>query len=850
MPADSTALNRTSDSMGGTEATTNAPVQNRVTHQSRRSTTAERLSKSLQPTSDVALHWMTVLLAIVAMATFLITDADGGRSSFWLWIQFLSEASLTLIGAAVVRMRLKSRDLTPLIAPILLLVVVLSLIWEPFQRWALLYGRPFEMMVMHSQKNLMLTLAVFGFRPSCQRLSVFIGVALCVFCASVGRNVQIAWLIAVFAFTVISWLTATYWNGLQRRLLQTERTALPWRWLLIGPAIPLSALLIASAGGHDVIRSVRGYLPGSGGEGDYDEFSRGGVNDGDALVAGMNDIRSFGSIDDAPFADDDKPSLYDVINDQFDEPVRKIKDQQRAIALPPGLMAETKARMAKSQQASREFSTDRKPSRSKNQRLKNLESAALFYVNGRVPAHLRMEVYDVFDGIDWFPYPSLENGPRMAIVPTYGKPWLRIPCGSRSLGVHAHTDHHIIRPVNLKTNVIPAPLDTRGIHIDKVDDSSLFDWHCDSIVRMNRNILPELTPIHLQSDVIDSGLLLHHQNLRFSMRSKGAENTLPVGEEMDRIAALAAEWTRDIPDGYQRVQAICDRLRTEYSVGESSAVNDLAESAPANTSSATAAMQASGPDETEETPLSRFLFRTKRGEQYLFATAAAVMIRSLGYSSRLVSGFYVRPEKYDGRKRHTPVHASDAHFWCEVFIGLGTWVSVEATPGYKTPGPPPKLAERMSMALMSAAKFLGRHWIWTTTLSIAAGFAFFRRVVLIDAVETAICRWWPSADPAARLRRVTTLIEHRLRRARLRRPAGMTLHRWIHRHLNTQDTVLPQYLSLTEIAMFGQPESLQSHAVYVDDVCRQVIRTVSQKSLLKEKQSQQRAVTADRQLSS
>lgn len=835
MPADSARSH-------GTDAVGSAPIQHRVKSQKRRSSAAERLSNTLQPTSDAALHWMTVLLAIVAMATFLITDADGGRSAFWLWIQFLCEASLTVIGAAVVRTRLKSRDLTPWIAPVLLLVVVLSLVWEPFQRWALLYGRPFEMMVMHSQKNLMLTLAVFGFRPSCQRLGVFIGVALCVFCASVGRNVQIAWLIAVFAFTVISWLTATYWNGLQRRLLKTERTALPWRWLLIGPAIPLSALLIASAGGNDVIRSVRGYLPGSGGEGDYDEFSRGGVNDGDALVAGMNDIRSFGSIDDAPFADDDKPSLYDVINDQFDEPVRKMKDQQRAIALPPGLMAETKARMAKSQQASREFSTDRKPSRSRNQRLRNLESAALFYVNGRVPAHLRMEVYDVFDGIDWYPYPTLENGPRMAIVPTYGKPWLRIPCGSRSLGVHAHTDHHIIRPVNLKTNVIPAPLDTRAIHIDKVDDSSLFDWHCDSIVRMNRDILPELTPIHLQSDVIDSELLLDHQNLRFSMRSGAAENTLPVGEEMDRIAALAAEWTQGVPDGYQRVQAICNRLRAEYTLGESSSPNDRPASPDAT--------QSDTPGEQEETPLTRFLFRTKRGEQYLFATAAAVMIRSMGYSSRLVSGFYVHPDKYDGRKRHTPVHASDAHFWCEVFVGLGTWVSVEATPGYEAPGPPPKFVARVSMALSAVVRFLGRHWIWTTVLTIVAVLMFVRRVVLVDAVETALCRWWPSKDPSVRLRRVSMLIEHRLQRARLLRPAGMTLHRWIHRHLQTHGTVLPQYISLTEIALFGSPEILQSQSAYISDVCQQVISLVSQKSLLKEKQCQQRTIMADRQLSS
>ncbi|MFO0977558.1 MAG: transglutaminase domain-containing protein [Planctomycetaceae bacterium] len=813
-------------------------IRHRVTSGRRRTpaAAAAALTKTFQPASEAALHAMTVIMAILAMATFLITDADGGRSSFWLWFQFLAESCATVVGALVIRHRQKKQDLTSAIVPVLLVVAILSLLWEPFQRWALLYGRPFEMMVMHSQKNLMLTLAVFGFRSSCQRLSVFIGVALCVFCASVGRNVQIAWLIALFACSVISWLTATYWNGLQRRLLPTEHSSFPWRWLIIGPAIPLSALLIATAGGHDVIRSVRGYLPGSGGEGDYDEFSRGGVNDGDALVAGMNDIRSFGSIDDAPFADDDKPSLYDVINDQFDEPARKIKDQQRAVALPPGLMAETQARMAKSQQASREFSTDRKPSKSKSQRLRDLESAALFFVNGRVPVHLRMELYDVFDGVDWYPYPELTDGPRMAVVPTYGKPWLRIPCGSRGLGLHVHTDHHILRPVNLKTNVIPAPLDTRAVHIDKVEDSSLFAWHCDSIVRMNREILPELTPIHLQSDVIDPDLLPEHQDLRFSRQTEGTENTIPASIEMERIAALAAEWTQDVPDGYPKIRAICDHLRLEYTLGDSAPSPNDVHRAGADVA------------EEDESPLSRFLFRTKRGEQYLFATAAAVMIRSLGYSSRLVSGFYVSPEKYDAKKRHTPVHSSDAHFWCEVFVGLGTWVTIEATPGYEAPAPPPKFFERLLTSLLAGMQFLAKHWIWTTLTIVVSMTGVLYRVMIVDAIETTMCRWWPAADPAARLRRVARLLEHRLRRARLTRPAGMTLHRWIGRNLPTAGTVLPRYVSLSDIAMFGAPESLQSQTGDVHEVCDQVLGLISQKSLLDRKRGRQRTPEADKQL--
>lgn len=224
------------------------------------------------------------------------------------------------------------------------------------------------------------------------------------------------------------------------------------------------------------------------------------------------------------------------------------------------------------------------------------------------------------------------------------------------------------------------------------------------------------------------------------------------------------------------------------------------------------------------------------------------MIRSLGYSSRLVSGFYARPEKYDAKKRHTPVHASDAHFWCEVFVGLGTWVTVEATPGYDQPSPPPKLLERITSSLLDGIRYLGHHWILTAGSLVVAILGFLYQVAIVDAIETAVCHWWPEADPASRLRRVAKLIEHRLRRARFVRPAGMTLNRWIYRHLTTQGTILPQYLNLTEIAMFGRPETLQSQTDRIRVVCREVISLLSQQSLLQEMKARQRLAAPGGQL--
>ncbi len=144
--------------------------------------------------------------------------------------------------------------------------------------------------------------------------------------------------------------------------------------------VPLILLLAFTPQGNTMMQSLQGFMPGSGGDQDSDPFSRGGVNDGEALVAGKDQIRSFAPIEDAPFADSDQPSLFDVVNDQFDEPVRKMKDFDKSIALPPSLMAEVNQRLAKSKQAAREFSTLRRNSEGKQQRIKDLPSKALFYV--------------------------------------------------------------------------------------------------------------------------------------------------------------------------------------------------------------------------------------------------------------------------------------------------------------------------------------------------------------------------------------------------------------------------------------------------------------------------------------
>ena len=52
------------------------------------------------------------------------------------------------------------------------------------------------------------------------------------------------------------------------------------------------------------------------------------------------------------------------------------------------------------------------------------------------------------------------------------------------------------------------------------------------------------------------------------------------------------------------------------------------------------------------------------------------------------------PDAYDPETAHTPVRASDLHFWPELLLRDGQWLVVEPTPGYEVLGPALPLSER------------------------------------------------------------------------------------------------------------------------------------------------------------
>jgi len=76
----------------------------------------------------------------------------------------------------------------------------------------------------------------------------------------------------------------------------------------------------------------------------------------------------------------------------------------------------------------------------------------------------------------------------------------------------------------------------------------------------------------------------------------------------------------------------------------------------------------------------QFLFVDKKGYCEQFATAATLMLRSLGIPARLATGYSTGT--YDPVLNQSVVRERDAHAWVEVFFPNDGWVPVDPSPGY------------------------------------------------------------------------------------------------------------------------------------------------------------------------
>src|SRR5581483_6004743 len=131
-------------------------------------------------------------------------------------------------------------------------------------------------------------------------------------------------------------------------------------------------------------------------------------------------------------------------------------------------------------------------------------------------------------------------------------------------------------------------------------------------------------------------------------------NNLQLPHLDPRIGQLAQKITASATNNYDRAAAIENYLRTRYGY-----TLELPRTVPAD-------------------PVAHFLFVRHEGHCEYFASAMAVMLRSLGIPARVVNGF--RTGEFNDLTSEYVVRASNAHAWVETFFPGYGWVSFDPTP--------------------------------------------------------------------------------------------------------------------------------------------------------------------------
>lgn len=629
-------------------------------------------------------------------------------------------------------------------------------------------------------RNAVLLLALWSHEADARRVGGVLAMFLVVFSSALAETPWIQWLVVAFAVTGGWWLLSRYTGSLHRRVVAVDDTSRSRRWLAALPTGVVIALAVVPVTGQR-IRALDGFMPTSGGQDRGSPQANSGVGDGDALVAGLDNIRSFAPIDDAPFMNSHEPSLYDLLDDTYSPP-RIVRHNDRAISLPPETArAPERHDAATTQQAGREFSLARTAARPDRSAIRDIASPALFHVQGRVPLHLRVETFDRFDGVEWHAEPPAGGDmidPRLSIEPVAGRPWLRIESLVARDG-YAAPETHALRVVHLRGNRIPLPNRVTGLHIDRLDRADFFRWAQPGILRLDREQIPELLPIHLQSRVEDPRL----RSLVPLFPQAGAESYRQYGDDPESalVRDLVRSWVTGVPAGWPQIERVVERIRTLHT-----------------------------PDPDYRLPpdcrhgVAEFLLRARRGPDHLFAAATVWALRALGYPARLVAGFYVRPDRHDRRAGHTPVLADDVHLWAELATANDHWVTLEPTPGYEVLLPPRSFFERTHDTLLAMARWALDHPLPAAVLAAGTLLALCSRRRLADLAEDLATLLLPLRPGRPTVLHWVSRLERRCRRAGVPRPRHLTPTRWLGEVAGAP--VPAALLALVDAALYAPPQ--------------------------------------------
>ena len=479
--------------------------------------------------------------------------------------------------------------------------------------------------------------------------------------------------------------------------------------------------------------------------------------------------------------------------ENYAEPqIKKRDSRSRAIPLTSKeTQKQNHTKFGQNKKATREFSAIRRQAEDRERRkLDDVQSKAILYVAGRTPLHLGLAIFDHWDGREL----SLRGAtpePNLRLESDGDRKWATWESSSYDDRFSA-AESHQLKIINLNSPTIPTPPNLTATHIDKLHAADFFSWQS-GLLRLGGDKIPSLTVVHVKSrfwrrEGLDSLLL---------GRITSTEQYFSP-----RLRQLASDWTANASSDWERVEKIRKRLR-EFSHEPMARVHEDA------------------PDAVEH-----FLFESQQGPDYLFATSAAVLLRSLGYRTRIVSGLYADPQNYDRMAKATGVYSNDIHFWMEIETEKGHWVPVESTPGFEVLYARQTFWQAATTTIAGFARQVLARPVTNSMLVIAiAGSVLLRRQI---HAMTALL-WWQlrlKAAPRQQVLQTVLLLQRLTSRKNSCRRDGQTIDQWIKTLGEScpDSAAVRQFRSLVSWACYASSDRPSFAAGSVRQTCVESVR--------------------------
>jgi hypothetical protein len=312
-----------------------------------------------------------------------------------------------------------------------------------------------------------------------------------------------------------------------------------------------------------------------------------------------------------------------------------------------------------------------------------------------------------------------------------------------------------------------------------------------------------LTTFSLLSQQVNAWELGRANRLE-SLSQAGGSLRLPEGRNQ-AWRELAERWTEGCWTDGERVLRIESQLRKSFSYVDQAVV-------PVDATSA----------------VDHFL-ATGQGQDYLFATTAAVLLRELGIPARLVSGLYADQRNYDAKSQQTIFWNDDVHTWLEFSLDGVSWLPLEPTPSFGLPPRELTMWQWAQLAFWKSIAWSWRNWYWLVSGVLLAGLMYRFRGEAFDncgRLSWLVARWLPVDW---QLWWCSRWLDCRLWLSGHRRPATRSYRQWL-RSLGSgveQETRVAcerVFNALDEMRYDEKWQPHQADRIAIATACRQVFK--------------------------